>query len=261
MIEGVPILFRALILFLVGYAVAKVTSVVISKTLKRIRIDDLAVKLKLDEPIRIIGVKGGLSEFIGKIIFWLIMLVVIVTVTDNLGIDILTEQVSKVLEFIPKLISAVLIMLVGYLIASKVREVLINITASLGGSAGKVLGNILYYFIMIMVVITSIDQMGVDTDLISTNILIIVAVILIAGAVAYGYAAREIMRNMLSSFYSKKNFYEGQRIKIGDLEGVILEIDSTSLILQVEGKKIIMPSTELMSNRVEVLDVDEQIEQ
>ena len=81
-----------------------------------------------------------------------------------------------------------------------------NLTKSLGGNAGAVLGNILYYFIMLMVVITAMDQMGIQTDLISKNILIIVAAVLVAGGLAYSYAASEIMRNMLSSFYSKKNF-------------------------------------------------------
>ena len=105
-----------------------------------------------------------------------------------------------------------------------------------------------------MVVITAIDQTGIRTDLISNNILLIVGVILIAGAVAYGYAAREIMRNMLSSFYSKKNFYPGQEIKIGDLQGTILAIDNTSVILKTATSKVIIPSSELMSNKVEILD-------
>lgn len=260
-ISSIPVFIQAIVLFTIGYVLAFVVSNVLDKALKKMKFDDLAFKLKIEEPLRIIGAKSGLSKLVSRVVYWFIMLAVIVSTTRNLGIDVLTKLVQDIIDFMPKVFISVIILLVGYIIATKIKEVLINLTRSLGGNAGSVLGNILYYFIMVIVIITAIEQLGVNTDLISRNILIIVGVVLIAGAVAYGYAAREIMRNMLSSFYSKKNFYEGQRIKLGDLEGTILEIDSTSLIMQVGDKKIIMPSTELMSNRVEILSVDEQIEE
>ena len=129
------------------------------------------------------------------IVFWLIILTVIVSTTHRLGIDVLNTQVQEVIDFIPDLLTASTIIIIGYLIAPKIKEVL----TSLGSNAGRVLANVLYYFIMIMVMITAIDQLGIDTNLISKNILIIVGVILLAGGVAYRYAAREIIRNMLYS--------------------------------------------------------------
>ena len=128
------------------------------------------------------------------IVFWLIILTVIVSTTHRLGIDVLNTQVQEVIDFIPDLLTASTI-IIGYLIAPKIKAVL----TSLGSNAGRLLANVLYYFIMIMIMITAIDQLGIDTDLISKNILIIVGVILLAGGVAYRYAAREIIRNMLYS--------------------------------------------------------------
>ena len=125
------------------------------------------------------------------IVFWLIILTVIVSTTNRLGIDVLNTQVQEVIDFILDLLTASTIIITGYLIAP--------VLTSLGSNAGRVLANVLYYFIMIMVMITAIDQLGIDTDLISKNILIIVGVILLAGGVAYRYAAREIIRNMLYS--------------------------------------------------------------
>ena len=254
MIDGIPVLIVGIVLFILGYLIAKVVSIVLEKTFKKLKVDDLAIKLKLDEPMRVIGVKNGLSSLIATVVFWLIMLVVIVSTTRNLGIQSLTEQVERIIDFIPNMVSAVLILLFGYFIAAKIKDVMINMTRSLGSNAGSVLGNILYYFIMIMVVITAVDQLGVKTDLISKNILIIVAVILIAGAIAYGHAARGIMKNMLSSFYSRKNFYEGQKIRIGELSGTILEIDKISVTIKTDDSKVIIPSSQLLENKVEVLN-------
>ena len=252
--DAIPRIIMVIVLLVAGYLVAKIIATFLEKGLKAIKFDDLAIKLKLDEPMKVVGIKGGLSKFLSKVVFWLIMLVIIVSASENLGIAIIAEQINKIIEFIPKLISAVLILLSGYFVAVKIKEVINNMTESLGGSAGKVIASVVYYFIMIMVIITAIDQTGIKTSLISNNILLVVGVILIGGAVAYGYAAREIMRNMLSSFYSKKNFYEGQRIRIGELEGTILTIDNTSVTLQTETSKVVMPATELVTNNVEIIE-------
>ena len=254
-IDAVPRVIMVVILFVAGYLVAKIVSMLLERALKAIKFDDLAVKIKLDEPMRVVGIRSGLSAFLAKIVFWLIMLVVIVSASENLGIAIVTEQVRNIIDFIPKLISATLILLAGYFVAVKIRDVINNTTKSLGSNAGRVIAGIVYYFIMLMVIITAIDQCGIDTNLISNNILLIVGVILFAGAVAYGYAARDIMKNMLSSFYGKRNFYEGQRIRIGDLEGTILLIDNTSVVLETENGKTIIPSSELLNNRVDILSL------
>lgn len=256
MIASIPILIQAVVLFVIGYILAKITASVLGKTLKKVKFDDLSTKLKLDEPMRIIGANKGLSTLVADVVFFFIMLAVTVSTARNLGIEVLTTLVQDIIDFMPRVFISVMILLAGYIIATKIKEVLINVTKSLGGSAGSVLGNILYYFIMVIVVITAIEQLGVNTNLISNNILVVVSVILFAGAVAYGYAAREILRNMLSSFYSKKNFHKGQRIRIGDLEGEILEIDNTSVILQTTLHKVIVPVSELPSNRVEIIETD-----
>lgn len=256
MIASIPILIQAVVLFVIGYILAKITASVLGKTLKKVKFDDLSTKLKLDEPMRIIGANKGLSTLVADVVFFFVMLAVTVSTARNLGIEVLTTLVQDIIDFMPRVFISVMILLAGYIIATKIKEVLINVTKSLGGSAGSVLGNILYYFIMVIVVITAIEQLGVNTNLISNNILVVVSVILFAGAVAYGYAAREILRNMLSSFYSKKNFHKGQRIRIGDLEGEILEIDNTSVILQTTLHKVIVPVSELLSNRVEIIETD-----
>ncbi len=65
---------------------------------------------------------------------------------------------------------------------------------------------------------------------------------------------KSIMKNMFSSFYSRKNFYEGQKIRLNGMEGTILEIDKISIILETKDAKVILPSSELLENKVEILD-------
>lgn len=251
---ALPRLIVVIVIFAVGYLAAKLVSKLIAKGLKAAKFDQLSEKIKLDEPLTKLGVKKGLSHLIGQIVFWIIMLLITVSASDKIGIEIISEQIRKIIEFIPKAISATLILLAGYFLATKIKEVITNVTASVGKTAGSILGSIMYWFIMIMVIITALDQTGIDTELISNNIILIVGIILLAGSIAYAYAAKDIMSNMLSSFFGKKNFKVGQNIKVKDIEGVIEKIDNTSVTINTGKSRIVIPARELVNNPVEIFD-------
>ncbi|WP_229315734.1 hypothetical protein [Larkinella humicola] len=67
-------------------------------------------------------------------------------------------------------------------------------------------------------------------------------------------ASRDVMANILSSFYSKNRFYEGQIIRVGDTKGQIIRMDNTSLTLQTGATVTVIPLQSLQSQNVEVFD-------
>lgn len=251
-----PLWIVVIVIFAIGWLAAKILRSLIAKRLKEAKFDHLSEKIKLDEPLSKLGVKKGLSHLIGQIVFWIIMMLITVSASDKIGIEIISEQIRKIIDFIPKAISATLILLAGYFLATKIKEVITNVTASVGKTAGSILGSIIYWFIMIMVIITALDQTGIDTELISNNIILIVGIMLLAGSIAYAYAAKDIMSNMLSSFFGKKNFKVGQNIKVKDIEGVIETIDNTSVTVNTGKSRIVIPAREMVNNPVEIFDHD-----
>jgi len=107
--------------------------------------------------------------------------------------------------------------------------------------------------LFIFIAITALNQAGVDTDIITSNITLILGSILLAFAISYGFASRNLASNMLSSYYGKGKFTEGQRIRIGDEEGVIVRIDSISVTLQQEKQQLVFPSKRLVEEEVIIL--------
>ena len=124
---------------------------------------------------------------------------------------------------------------------------------SIGVSGSKAIANIVYYLLFIFIAITALNQAGVDTDIITSNITLILGSILLAFAISYGFASRNLVSNMLSSYYGKGKFTEGQRIRIGDEEGVIVRIDSISVTLQQEKQQLVFPSKRLVEEEVIIL--------
>ena len=88
--------------------------------------------------------------------------------------------------------------------------------------------------------------------------MLILGATLLAFSLAYAFAARDILTNILSSFYGKGRFSEGQTIKINGTKGKVIKIDSISITLQLEDKQIVIPAKKMISEEVEVFDNQEE---
>ena len=97
------------------------------------------------------------------------------------------------------------------------------------------------------------NKAGIDTEVITSNIALILGSILLTFALAYGFAARNLVTNMLSSYYGKGKFTEGQSVRIGKTSGVIEKIYSISIaLITAEGREVI-PSKILVEEQVAIL--------
>lgn len=116
------------------------------------------------------------------------------------------------------------------------------------------IGQIVFWFILNMLVITTLGQTGIDTEMISNNIILIVGIILLAGYIAYAYAAKYILSNMFLLFFEKNNFKVGQNMKVKDIVGVIGIIDNSSVTFNIRKSRIMIPAKEQVNNPVEIFN-------
>ena len=103
-----------------------------------------------------------------------------------------------------------------------------------------------------MTVVTSLTQIGIDTDFISNNLSIIIAGCVFAFALGYGLASKDMMSNFLASFYSKEKIKIGDLVSIDNVKGEVIKIDGSSLTLLTANSKVIIPLSKLTSETLEV---------
>ncbi len=115
------------------------------------------------------------------------------------------------------------------------------------------IAQIVYALILMIVVITALNVAGIDTSLITSNILVIMASMLLAFGIAYGFASKDILQNILSSYYGRDRMKPGMRIKLGEDEGVIEKIDSISIYLNCGDKTVVIPCNKIITERIEIL--------
>lgn len=125
--------------------------------------------------------------------------------------------------------------------------------SSLELTGGNLVGNIIFYVIAIVLSITALNQANIETDLITNNLSIIFACILLAFTLAFGLGSTDLIKRLLFSYYSRKNFQVGDNIKSDNFEGVIESINNISVVLSSENKTVIIYIKKIVDNKIEIL--------
>lgn len=252
---AVPKILGAILILLLGWLFAKLVSNGIARLLNVLKFDSLSEKLKATEFLERANVNLTPSKFIGKFVYWILLLLVIISAADALGWDTVSTEISKLLSFLPNLLIAIIFFVVGTYIASFIRDFIKGTTSSMGISAGKIISNVVFYFLFIIVTLTSLEQAGVDTSIISANLSLILGAILLSAGISYGFASRDVLSNILASFFSKSNFQVGQTIEIEGEKGKIISTNNISVtLLNVQNEKIVIPAHQLINNRVKIIE-------
>ena len=169
-----------------------------------------------------------------------------------MGLTIISTEIANLLRYLPILLSALIIFMIGLYLAKIIKETIVKVFDSIGMGGGKVLGNALFYLIIIFVSITALNQAGVDTQIITNNFTIILGAFLLAISLALGLGAREVVGDLLRTFYTRKIYVIGDKVKIGKLEGTVIGIDSISMILKTKNSKVVIPIKKVVEKTVEV---------
>lgn len=241
----------AIIVLIIGVFLAKMIRKVLQRALEKAGVDKLGDKLN---DIDLVKNTGGikLSSVIPTIVYFYILLIFIPLATEKIGMKVLTDMVTSLVNLVPKLIVSAVMLSIGILIADALKNAVINISKSLKIDSGKLLGNIVFFFFLVIALIAALKQAGIETSLLESSFNLIIGGIIIAFAIGYGMASRDVLANILSSFYSKNKFKEGQLIAIDGVKGEILVMDSTSITLLTGDTQTIFPLSVLQTKSVEL---------
>ena len=248
-----PQLLKAIAFLVIGWLCIKLILYILKKALKLSNIDALPKKLNVDEIFGNSSIKIKPTKVIVTTIKWILIFIFIIVASELLGLKMVSEQLSNLIAYLPKLISALLIFAVGFYLASIVRKAISSSFNSLELTGGALVGNIIFYIISVIVGVTALNQAGVNTDLITNNLSIIFASILAAFTLSFGLGSRDVIKRLLFGYYSRKNLQVGDVIKAENFEGIIESIDNISVTLRTDKKIVIVPIKEIVDNRIEVL--------
>ncbi len=252
----IPKLLSAIVLIVLGRILAKTISVVLKRILEAIKIDKMTEKLQEVDLFSKSGMEVKASAILSQLIYYIIFLIFATAASDALGLAIVSQQITAIINLIPKIITAGILFAGGTILANIIKKVLETAFRSLNIPSGKIMAGVVFYFLLITISITALEQTGLNTAFLTQNLQILLIGIIIAFAVGFGFSSRDLLKNMLASSYAKKIFGVGQIVKIGEYKGTIVSVDrnSVTILLDQSGHKVIVPQHEIINSKVEVFE-------
>lgn len=252
LLNFMPKLIAVIAVLIIGWLLIKIVSLLIKKALKFSKIDVLAEKLKEIDIFKNVSIKPTI--IVVKVVKWMLLLLILIIISDILGLQMLTEGIASFIGYLPRLFSAIAILMIGIYIANIIKNAILSLFKSLDIGGSNVIGNIVFFAIVVIVAITALNQAGIDTEMITSNLTLILGSLLLAFTIAFGLGSKEIVQRLLFGFYSRKNLNVGQKIKIGGIEGTIEAIDNIYLTLITDDGKFIFPIKEVNDTIIQVMD-------
>lgn len=190
--EFLPKIIVALVIFISGWAIGVLIGRVIDQIVKAMKFDKLLAGAQIEEVLSRAGFTLNSGAFLGGLVKWFIIIVFLVAAFDVLGltqVNIFLKDV--VLGYLPQVIVAVLILLIAAVIADAMQKIVVGSAKIAEVKTANLLGAITKYSILIFAILIALSQLGIASQFMYTLFTGIVAMLALAGGLAFGLGGRD----------------------------------------------------------------------
>ncbi len=194
----IPAIAGAIVILVVGWLIAKLVEAIVIRVLKAVRLDTASDKAGIANILAQGEIKLSLSELIGAIIYWLVILVVIATALNALNLAIAADLISRLVAYVPNILAAVFILVLGSFLANFVATIVRTSASNAGLKRSKLLAQITQAVLVIFAVIIAIEQLKIASAVLVLAVNIILMSIGLAIAIAFGLGCKDIAGKFIS---------------------------------------------------------------
>lgn len=239
-----PTVILAFMLLALGYLLARVVSIVVTRLLQLMGFDRLLSRTAVQTLLERSGTKQKSSEILGMIAFWIIFLVFLIKASDTLQLTMVSDALTTIAYYIPKIGIAVLVLILGLIAANFVRELITMTCSSAGITHGTMVAQAVYVAVVLLIVVTAIDALGIDTDLLNNTIVILLAGLIGGAALSFGLGSRAAVANLIAAHYLGSVVRVGMTVKIGDNHGTVVAVTPISVVLETVEGRVVVPASQ-----------------
>ena len=184
-----PTLLGALLILIIGWLIAQAIQGIVVRVLKTVGLDKLADQVQLSNVLAKGGVRARVSELIGAIVYWLVMLAVVMVVFNALQLTVAAELFQSIVAFLPNVIAALFILIVGIFAAAFLSATMRTAASNAGLSQPQLIGQLVQTIVVIFAAVAALQQLRIP--FFGEVFLIILAGISLGSALAFGLGCKD----------------------------------------------------------------------
>ncbi len=251
-INFAPRLLGAIFIFLIGFILAKLISSFLKKILSKSGIDRIGDKISDMDLVKSTKLSIKPSGFISKLTYYVVLLLFSIVAADVLAIEQVTQLLSDMIQLVPHLLVALIVLVLGLLLGETVKKVVHTTCKSVGIPAAGIIAEFAFFFVIVNALLIALKKASVPTDFLTDNLSIVLAGVVFAFSIGYGLASKTMMANFLASFYSKNKVKIGDQINIDGVSGIVVQIDNSSIVVDDNTQIIHFPLSKLSEGKFEI---------
>lgn len=252
--ELTPKVVGMVLVLVIGYLVSRLLDRFVTALAHSLGFEKAAERSGLSASMRQAGIDRNVPAILGRIVFWLSMCVFVSAAFNILGMEAVSTGMETIIAYIPHVLVATVVVVVGLLVAAFVRGVVATSADRVGISYADNLATACYYVIALMTFIGAFDQLGIQFGLLKEIILIAFAAVALGFGLAFGLGGRDVMAGILAGYYTRQRLQTGDHVYVGGMSGTVREVGPTATVIETEEDGLInrhsVPNTRMLNEAV-----------
>lgn len=197
--EYLPALFGAVVVVTLGYLIARFAQRALQRAMRWVHLNETFEKGGVSPPLDAHGVPLTPSRVASNVVFWFILFTAILLAADTLGIDYLGQAFSELVSYVPSVIAAVVIVILGLVLGDFVAALIAASARALNGAS--VLARVGKGGVVVLAIFMALQELGVGSGIVTTAFAIIFGAVALALALSFGLGNRELAGEVTRRWY------------------------------------------------------------
>ena len=251
-----PRLLTFAVILIVGYIIARVVRTLLTKGLRAVHFDAIATRAGVTRALELAGTRLDAAAVLAEVVFWWIFLVFFEMAVDALGLTQITAFINAVLGYIPNVFVAILILIVGALLANVVADIVKGAAGEAGLTMAPMLAAVARWAILLFAFLAALTQLNVAQNMIFILFAALVGMLALAGGLALGLGGVDTARGLISGWAMGRNLQPGQKVQIAGQMGTVIRHDLSTTVVDTGTGQITIPNSELAHEQITLLGSD-----
>lgn len=249
-----PSVIGMIVVLVVGYFVARLVGRVVVALSEKVGLENAAERSGLAQSMKQVGIKRNVPQIVGLVGFWLMMSIFIMAAFSILDIAPLTSVMEKIVGYLPNILAAIVILVLGLLLATFIRGVVGTAADRAGLSYAEMLGSVSYYLLAVVTFLAVLNQVKIEIPLMDELIKITFAGLAIGFALAFGLGGRDVIGGILAGYYVRQRLHVGDTVTVAGFEGTVRDVGPTATVIETEEDGLLhrhsIPNTRMLNEAV-----------
>ena len=203
LLAGIPKILGFLVILLIGWLVASALAAAVAALLRAVKFNDLAQRAGLSGFVQQMGLHTDAAGFLAMLAKWFVRLIVLVSAFDALGLPAVSQVLQQLLLWLPNLVVALVVLVIGGLAANALAGLVRGATAESGLGNPDLLASIARVAVWAFAIVVAVNQIGVATELVNTLFMATVGALALALGLAFGLGGRETAAQIVRGWYER----------------------------------------------------------